>query len=102
MNHAIAYEHEQLIESFERDETTGIRRRARLSPIVVAVDDPARHPVPIHITVRQGERARRYYVGVRFEAGVIPAHDWEDTMRRDGVGAGAILATRRWLNKHAL
>jgi hypothetical protein len=39
---------------------------------------------------------------VRFEAGVIPSHDWEDAMRRDGVGAGAILATRRWLNKHAL
>jgi hypothetical protein len=60
MNHAVAYEHDRLIDSFDKSEITGIRRRTAPAPIVVAVDDPARHPVPIHITVRQGDRALRY------------------------------------------
>jgi hypothetical protein len=56
MNRAVAYEHDRLIDSFDKSEITGIRRRTAPAPIVVAVDDPARHPVPIHITVRQLRR----------------------------------------------
>ena len=88
-----------LYDSFEREEISGVRRRPT-APIVV--DDPSSEPTPVHITVRTRDRARRYFVGVRFEAGVVVAEGWERAMHRDGIGSSAIAAARSWLARQAL
>lgn len=65
-------------------------------------------PTPVYArpySIVAGERnhfAREYFLGTRFETGVIEAPAWEDEMRADGASDLVIAKCRRYLRDNAI
>ena len=65
-------------------------------------------PTPVYArpySLMDGERVdfpREYFLGTRFESGIIEGETWEQEMRRDGASDFLIAKCRRYLRDNAL
>lgn len=87
---------------------TDLDLRLGVSVDAFAADRDFDDPTPVYArpyTMVGGERSdseRQYFLGTRFEGGILEAACWEEEMRCDGTPEFVIAKCRRYLHDNAL